>query len=386
MQAALTGSREIGFTIVSMTLSLAAVFIPILFMAGILGRLFREFAVTICTAILISGMVSISLTPMLCSRFLRETKGEKHGIFYRAVEGAFNRTRNLYGTTLHWVLGHRPVMLAMFVAVLLVTADLYRVVPKGFIPDTDNDNFSINVEAAQGTSYYQMVKYQQLISSIVVQDPDIESFYSSTGGNFGGASGASGRMMINTKPRRQRNVTVAEMVNRLRPKLAGIPGLRVSLSVPQAIRVGGRMSKSAYDYTLYGPDTQQLYAEAPKLERILARMPGLQEVNSDLQIKTPRIDIVLDRDRAAALHLNWQTISSTLYDAFGPQFTSTIYAPNNQYRVLLEMLPKFQEHTDGLDMIYLKSDTGVMVPLNAVAKPVETPARKAFRIPASCPR
>ncbi len=370
MQAALTGSREIGFTIVSMTLSLAAVFIPILFMAGILGRLFREFAVTICTAILISGMVSISLTPMLCSRFLRETKGEKHGLLYRALEGIFDRTRNLYGTTLHWVLDHRPVMLAMFVGVLLVTANLYMVVPKGFIPDTDNDNFSISAEAAQGTSFYQMVKYQQLISSIVVQDPDIESFYSTTGGNFGGGSGASGRLIVNTKPRRLRNVTVAEMVNRLRPKLSGIPGLRVSLSVPQAIRVGGRMSKSAYDYTLVGPDTQQLYAEAPKLERIIARMPGLQEVTSDLQIKTPRINIVLDRDRAAALHLNWQTISSTLYDAFGPQFTSTIYAPNNQYRVLLEMLPKFQQHTDGLDMIYLKSDTGAMVPLNAVASAV----------------
>ena len=381
MQAALTGSREIGFTIVSMTLSLAAVFIPILFMAGILGRLFREFAVTICTAILISGMVSISLTPMLCSRFLRESKGEKHGRLYGAMEGIFNWTRDLYGTTLHWVLGHRPVMLAMFVAVLLVTADLYMVVPKGFIPDTDNDNFSVNAEAAQGTSYYQMVKYQQLISSIVAQDPDIESFYSTTGGNFGGAGGASGRLMVNTKPRRQRKVTVAEMVNRLRPKLSGIPGLRVSLSVPQAIRVGGRMSKSAYDFTLVGPDTQQLYAEAPKLERILARMPGLQEVTSDLQIKTPRINIVLDRDRAAALHLNWQTISSTLYDAFGPQFTSTIYAPNNQYRVLLEMLPKFQQHTDGLDMIYLKSDTGVMVPLNAVASavPRRSAEHSAFR-------
>ena len=207
MEAALTGSREIGFTIVSMTLSLAAVFIPILFMAGILGRLFREFAITICTAILISGMVSISLTPMLCSRFLRETKAETHGFLYRAMEKIFDVTRDLYGTTLHWVLRHRPVMLAMFVAVLLVTADLYMVVPKGFIPDTDNDNFSINIEAAQGTSYYQMVKYQQLVSSIVVQDPDIESFYSSTGGNFfGPSSGASGRIMINTKPRRQRNV------------------------------------------------------------------------------------------------------------------------------------------------------------------------------------
>jgi HAE1 family hydrophobic/amphiphilic exporter-1 len=370
LEASLAGSREIGFTIVSMTLSLGAVFIPILFMAGILGRLFREFAVTICTAILISGMVSISLTPMLCSRFLRESKHEKHGFFYRLMEGIFDRTLHIYAVTLKWVLNHRPVMLAMFVAVLLVTVDLYMVVPKGFIPDTDNDNFSVNVEAAQGTSYYQMVKYQTLVSSIVVQDPDVETFYSTTGGNFFGPSGASGRLMVNTTPRRQRKATVADIVNRLRPKLSNIPGLRVSLSVPQAIRVGGRMSKSSYDFTLYGPDTQQLYTEAPKLERVIAKIPGLQEVQSDLQIKTPRVNIVLDRDRAAALHLNWNTISSTLYDAFGPQFASTIYAPTNQYRVLLEMLPKYQQHTDGLDMIYLKSDNGDMIPLKAVAKMV----------------
>ncbi len=370
LEASLAGSREIGFTIVSMTLSLGAVFIPILFMAGILGRLFREFAVTICTAILISGMVSISLTPMLCSRFLREAKTEKHGFLYRAIEGMFNHTLNLYAVTLKWVLRHRPVMLAMFVGVMLVTAWLYMVVPKGFIPDTDNDNFSVNVEAAQGTSYYQMVKYQKLVSSIVVQDPDVESFYSTTGGGMFGAAGSSGRIMVNTKPRRQRVATVADIVNRIRPKVSNIPGLRVSLSVPQAIRVGGRMSKSSYDFTLYGPDTQQLYAEAPKLEKIIARLPGLQEVQSDLQIKTPRISIVLDRDRAAALQLNWNTVSSTLYDAFGPQFASTIYAPTNQYRVLLEMLPKYQQHTDGLDMIYLKSDTGEMIPLKAVAKMV----------------
>src|SRR4029077_6634841 len=184
LTASLAGSREIGFTIVSMTLSLGAVFIPILFMAGILDVVFREFAITICTAILISGMVSISLTPMLCSRFLRETKTEKHGFLYRVIEGMFNHTLNLYAITLRWVLRHRPVMLAMFVGVMLVTAWLYMVVPKGFIPDTDNDNFSVNVEAAQGTSFYQMVKYQKLVSSIVVQDPDVESFYSTTGGNM----------------------------------------------------------------------------------------------------------------------------------------------------------------------------------------------------------
>jgi HAE1 family hydrophobic/amphiphilic exporter-1 len=365
--AALAGSREIGFTIVSMTLSLAAVFIPILFMSGILGRLFREFAVTICTAILISGMVSISLTPMLCSRFLREMKPTGHGLLYRALERVFQGMLSLYSVTLRWVLGHRPVMLAMFLAVLGTTAYLYVAVPKGFIPDTDNDNFNVQTEAAQGTSFYQMVKYQQLVSQVIVKDPDVESFYSSTGGGFGGSAN-TGRLMINLKPRRQRVATVADVVNRLRPRLSSFPGLRVFVSIPQAIRVGGRMSKSSYDFTLYGPDTQQLYTEAPKLERIIGRLPGLQEVSSDLQIKNPRVNVILDRDRAAALGLNWNNISSVLYDAFGPQFSSTIYSPTNQYRVLLEMLPQYQEHTDGLNMIYLKSDSGQLVPLNAVAK------------------
>jgi hydrophobic/amphiphilic exporter-1 (mainly G- bacteria), HAE1 family len=369
--AALAGSKEIGFTIVSMTLSLAAVFIPILFMAGILGRLFREFAVTICTAILISGMVSISLTPMLCSRFLRDTRNDKHGFLYRGLEKVFDGMRSLYAVTLQWVLRHRPVMLAAFVAVMLVTGWLYTVVNKGFIPDTDNDNFGVQTEAAQGTSYYQMVKYQQKVASIIVQDPDVETFFSSTGGGFGGSAGNTGRLMVNTKPRRQRTSTINDIVNRLRPKVSNIPGLKVFISIPQAIRVGGRMSKSSYDYTLYGPDTQQLYAVAPKLERIMARIPGLQEVSSDLQIRNPRVRIVLDRDRAAALHVNWLSVSGALYDAFGPQFASTIYSPTNQYRVLLEMLPRYQRYTDGLQMIYLKSDAGQLVPLNAVAKLVE---------------
>jgi HAE1 family hydrophobic/amphiphilic exporter-1 len=368
MRAALTGSKEIGFTIVSMTLSLAAVFIPILFMGGILGRLFREFAITICTAIVISGIVSISLTPMLCSRFLREHKEQKRGWLYRAIEATFDWTRDMYGASLGWVLRHRAIMMGAFVAVLLITVDLYMVVPKGFIPDTDNDNFSMTIEAAQGTSYYQMVKYQQMVSQIVVQEPTIESFYSSTGGNMFGPGGSNGRIMVNMVPRRQRKDSVVDVVNRLRPKLSGIPGLRVSLSIPQAIRVGGRMQKSGYDYTLYGPDTKQLYDLAPGFERTIARLPGLTEVSSDLQIKTPRVNIVLDRDRAAALNLNWNTVSQTLYDAFGPQFASTIYSPTNQYRVLLESMPKFQQHTDSLDMIQLKSETGQMVPLNAVAK------------------
>jgi hydrophobe/amphiphile efflux-1 (HAE1) family protein len=365
--AALTGSREIGFTIVSMTLSLAAVFIPILFMSGILGRLFREFAVTICTAILISGLVSISLTPMLCSRFLRPITHTGHGILYRTTERIFNGMLNLYGVTLGWVLNHRPVMLAVFLAVLGLTGYLYTAVPKGFIPDTDNDNFSIQLEAAQGTSYYRMLKYQEMVSQIVVKDPDVETFYSSTGGSWGGGA-STGRMMVNLKPRRQRVATVTDVVNRLRPKISGFPGLRAFASVPQAIRVGGRMSKSSYDFTLYGPDTAQLYAEAPKLERRIARLPGLLDVSSDLQIKNPRINIKVDRDRAAALNLNWINIANTLYDAFGPRLASTIYSPTNQYRVLLELMPDYQKHADGLSNIYFKSDTGELVPLNAVAK------------------
>jgi hydrophobic/amphiphilic exporter-1 (mainly G- bacteria), HAE1 family len=369
--AALAGSREIGFTIVSMTLSLAAVFIPILFMSGILGRLFREFAVTICTAILISGMVSVSLTPMLCSRFLKEVGHEGKGAFYRTTERVFNGMLHTYSVSLRWVLNHRPVMLAMFLVVLSVTGWFYVIVPKGFIPDTDNDNFNVQTEAAQGTSYYQMVQYQKALARILVQDPDIDTFYSSTGGGFGGAAN-TGRFMVNLKPRRQRVATVNDIVNRLRPKVSAFPGLRVFLSIPQAIRVGGRMSKSSYDFTLYGPDTQQLYAEAPKLERVMARLPGLTEVSSDLQIRNPTVNIMLDRDRAAALSVNWQSIAGSLYDAFGPQLSSTIYSPTNQYRVLLEMLPTYQRFTDGLKMIYLKSDTGQLVPLTAVATLKET--------------
>ena len=273
---------------------------------------------------------------------------------------------NVYRVSLSWVLHHRPVMLAIFLVVLGITGYLYVIVPKGFIPDTDNDTFNIQTEATQGTSYYQMVTYMSRLSKIVAQDPDIDTFYSSTGGGYGGASN-TGRMSINLKPRRQRVATVANIVNRLRPKVSNMPGLKVYLTIPAAISVGGRMSKSSYDFTLYGPDTQQLYTEAQKFERVVNRLPGLAEVTTDLQIKNPQVNIVLDRDRAAALNVNWNNVASALYDAFGPQLASTIYSPTNQYQVLLEMLPQYQRYTDGLKMLYLKSDTGQLVPLNAVA-------------------
>jgi len=364
--AALNGSKEIGFTIVSMTLSLAAVFIPILFMSGILGRLFREFAVTICTAILISGVVSVTLTPMLCSRFLREPKPERHGWLYRAIERAFETTRNFYGTSLGWVLQHRPVMLMVLLAVVGVTGYLYIAVPKGFIPDTDQDQFNINMQMAQGTSYYQTLKYSQMIAEMVVKDPDVLTFFMRTGG--GGASGNAGFLSVNLKPRRQRKSTVVDVVNRVRPRISNIPGLRVGLQIPQSIRIGGRNSSAAYDYTLYGPDTDELYRAAPKMEQAMGRLPGLVDVISDLQIKNPQIEVEVDRDRAAALNVDWNNIASMLYDAFGPQLVSTIYGTDNQYRVLLELLPQYQQHEDSLKLLYLKSNTGQLVPLNAVAR------------------
>jgi len=363
--AALLGSKEIGFTILSMTLSLAAVFIPILFMAGILGRLFREFAVTICAAILISGLVSISLTPMLCSRFLRESKPERHGFLYRCVERAFDSTRNLYGSSLRWVLVHRPIMLLTFLGVIAATAYLYVVVPKGFIPDTDNDQFNVQMQAAQGTSYYQMINYGKRVAGIVIQDPDVDSFFMRTGGGQGSANG--GFLDVMLKPRRERKATVADIVNRIRPRISNITGLRVTTRIPQAIRVGGRNSAASYDYTLYAPDTEELYREAPKLEAAMERLPGLVDVISDLQIKNPQIQITIDRDRAAALNVDWNNISNMLYDAFGPQLVSTIYGNNNQYRVLLEVLPKYQRQEDSLKLLYLKSNTGQLVPLDAIS-------------------
>jgi hydrophobic/amphiphilic exporter-1 (mainly G- bacteria), HAE1 family len=367
LQAALNGSKEIGFTIVSMTLSLAAVFIPVLFMAGILGRLFREFAVTITVAILISGLVSITLTPMLCSRFLRPLGAGRQGVFYRSTERFFDALRHGYEKSLGWVLGHRPVMVVVFFAVLIATGYLYVIVPKGFIPDTDNDQLMVMTEAAQGTSFYQMSRYQQNVSDIIRKDPNVESVMSSCGGS-GWGSANTGRMFVLLKPRRQRLLTVSQVVEELRPKVSRFAGFRTFMTVPQALRIGGRMSKSSYDFTVQGPDTDELYRQAQRLERAIAQLPELQDVTTDMQIRTPQVNVDFDREKAAALHLNAMQIQTALYDAFGPQWSSTIYGPTNQYRVLLEILPRFQEHADYLSLLQLKSSDGHLVPLSTLAK------------------
>ena len=366
MQAALRGSREIGFTIVSMTLSLAAVFIPVLFMSGILGRLFREFAVTICTAILISGVVSVTLTPMLCSRFLRSTHDQKKSWFNRVMERFFDMLLSGYKWSLRGVLKHHYIMAAVFFVVIGATIYLFGAVPKGFIPDTDNDSMNVTMEAAQGTSYYKMLDYVTRVTDIIRKDPNVESFMSSVGGNNGATSNQS-RMNVMLKPRRQRALSVTEVINELRPKVSRFPGFRVFMTAPPSIRIGGRQSKSAYDFTVQGPDTDQLYKEALNLEREIAKLPSLADVTTDLQIKNPQVSVAIDRDRAAVLGLNANQIENVLYSAFGPRWSSTIYAPTNQYKVLMEIQPKYQAFSDYLSKIYFKASSGQIVPLDDFA-------------------
>ena len=367
MESAFRGSREISFTIVSMTVSLAAVFIPVLFMAGLLGRLFREFAVTICVAILISGVVSITLTPMLCSLILRHSKGPNW--LERKTEKYFEAMLHVYDRSLVWVLHHRPVMLFVFVGVLVSTAWFYVKVPKGFIPEADSDSIYVNSEAAQGTSFYKMFDYQKKIAEILIKNPNIDSFLFSVGSSNWGSSGSNqSRMYVELVSRKDRELSATEVAQKLRPELMRLPGVRGLVNVPQSIRVGGHGSRTAYDFTLQGPDTQELYRESQKFERLLAQLPQVQDVNTDLQIKMPRVRIVVDRDKAAALQLNVAQIQRTLYDAFGPQWASTMYAPKDQYKVLLEMLPKYQSFTDYMSKIYFKSTDDHLVPLDAVVQ------------------
>ena len=368
LEAAFSASKEIGFTIVTMTVSLAAVFIPVLFMGGILGRLFREFAVTICVAILISGLVSISLTPMLCSRFLRPPNQAGHGRLYRATERFFQGMLRSYDLSLRWVLRHRPVMITIFFIVLGSTAYLFVKVPKGFIPTQDLDQLNVSTEAAEGTSFYQMAELQRKIADVVKADPNVDSILSMIGGGW---SGNTGNLSVMLKPRKERRLNVMQIIEELRPKLATFPNIRAFLTPPSAIRIGGRMSKSQYQFTVQGPDTAELYAQAARLEREIARLPGLQDVTTDLQIKNPRMNITIDRDRAAALQLNVAEIEGELYNAYGPSWATTMYLPTSQNRVLLELLPQYQGRPDSLPHLYFRSTSGNLVPLTSFARLTE---------------
>jgi hydrophobic/amphiphilic exporter-1 (mainly G- bacteria), HAE1 family len=369
MLASLAGSREIGFTIVSMTLSLAAVFIPVLFMGGILGRLFREFSVTICVAILISGVVSVTLTPMLCSRFLRSPEEQKRSWFYRITERFFEGLLHAYDWSLKIVLRHRALTMFASTLVLAATLVMFVKIPKGFIPDQDTDQIYAVTEAAQGTSFYQMAEYQRAIADVFRSHKDVVALMSTVGGTSASTLGGPnyGEIVVHLKPRDQRTELVNKIIEDLRPKLAGFPGMRVYLQNPPTIRIGGQVTKSLYQFSMQSPDKKELYAGAERLQREIEKIPEVQDVTSDLAILSPQVNVTINRDKAAAVQVNADAIENAFYDAFGPRWVSTIYAAINEYKVLLELKPEYQSDPRSLSLLYFKSTNGSLIPLDTLA-------------------
>jgi HAE1 family hydrophobic/amphiphilic exporter-1 len=370
--AALDGGREIGFTILSMTLSLAAVFIPVFFMGGILGRLFHEFAAVIMVAILISGFVSLSLTPMLCSRFMRPPS-EKHNAFYRASERFFDGMRDLYEWTLRVVIRHRFITLMVAAGTLVATVLLYQVLPKGFIPNQDTDQLGGVTEMPQEASFESMVRLQLKAAAVIGADPNVDAYFSLVNAQGGPQGmGNSGRLQLRLKPRAERKLTPEQIIEELRPRLNAIPGIRTYLQNPPLIRVGGQQTRTVYQYTLQAQDLDELYHAAGVFEKRMKEVPGLFDVNSDLQIASPTIKVDIDRDHASTLGVTADKIENALYDAFGQRQVSDIYTPTNDYQVLLELLPRFQLDPAALHLLYVRSDVGKLVPLDAVTRPRDT--------------
>jgi HAE1 family hydrophobic/amphiphilic exporter-1 len=354
MEAALKGSKEIGFTIISMTLSLSAVFIPILFMSGLLGRLLHEFAVTIVVAVLFSGFVSLTLTPMMCSRFVHSDKGKKHGKIYNAFERFFDWVRNGYDRTLQVVMRHRGLTMLVSLAIFVATSFLFVVIPKGFFPDEDTGRIQAQTEAAQDISFDAMREHQLAVMNIVKADPNIDGFISVVGGGVLN----NGRMFFRLKDERKLNAN--QIIQELRPKFAQIPGINVYLRNPPIVPIGGMQSKGLYQYSLQDTDVKELFHWAPILMDKLKQQPGFQDVTTDLQI--------------AALGVTAQQIENGLYDAYGERQASTIYADVAEYWVVFEVLPQFQLDPAALGRLYISSSvsgtngTPKLIPLSAVAK------------------
>ncbi len=367
LKAAFDGSAEVGFTILSMTISLVAVFIPILFLGGIIGRLFHEFAVVIAVAILMSGIVSLTLTPMLSSRVLRAHGHQEHGRLYNITERGWESLLGWYSKSLHWVMEHRRSMLVFSAGILAGTIVLFVLVPKGFIPSQDNGSLSVTTEAAMGTSFLDMIAHQREVASIIQQDTNISGFMSSVGG--GGGSNQSlnqGRFLIGLKPRSDRK-NADEIIAELRPKVARVPGMVVFMQNPPAIQIGGRVAKSLYQFTMQSSDIASLYPAAQKLVDEAKKSKVLQDVTSDLMLGNPQASIQIDRERAASLGVNATQIEMALYDAYGSRQVSTIYTPNNEYWVVMELLPQYQLDLSALSLLYVQANNGTLVPLSAVA-------------------
>jgi HAE1 family hydrophobic/amphiphilic exporter-1 len=368
LQAALDGSKEIAFTIVSMTLSLAAVFIPILFMGGIVGRLMHEFAVTIAAAILVSGLVSLTLTPMLCSRFLKPPHSMRHGRLYNAIERIFDSSLNAYGWTLSQTIRFKGTTMVVSALLLIGTIYLFRVVPTGFIPSVDTGQLSGNIETIQGIGFEANVAHQREIMALLAADPNVSSFTA----NIGGPGGGGGRLNVDLKPREERTLSADQVIEELRPKLARIPGVRVVLQNPPAIRIGGMRSPAGYQYSLQDPDTEELYRVAPGFEAALRNLPELTDVNSDLQIRNPELNVQLDREQIAALGLTVDQVESALSSAYGSRQISQIFAPNDEYQVIMQVAPQYQQDPAALSMLYVQGPGGKLIPLSAVVSARET--------------
>ena len=370
LQASLDGAKEIGFTILSMTVSLTAVFIPLLFMGGIVGRLFHEFAVTIAAAILVSGFVSLTLIPMLCARFL---KGGSHGgqeihnPVFDLFERGYNAVLRFYERTLRWAMGHRRSVMVFSAVTLVATGVLYQLVPKGFIPSEDTGRVRSSTETAQGTSFEAMVQHQQRAAERVRQNPYVDAVLSNIGTGSGNSTGLpnQGRLTVRLKPRSQRP-SADVMVRMLSKETSDIPGMSVYWQNTPIIQLGGRSAKALYQYTLQGADLDALYPAAQALEAKMKGLPGLTDVSTDLQIRNPQATLTIDRDHAARLGVTAEQIEQALYNAYGSRQVSTIYTPNNQYWVIMELLPEFQTDLSALDLLYVRAKSGTLVPLSSV--------------------
>jgi len=401
LEATYRGSREISFTILSMTLSLAVVFLPVLLMSGILGRLLHEFAVVIAMAILVSGFVSLTLTPMLCSRFLRPRQQEKHGRVFMALEGFFGRMLHGYEVTLQAALHHRMLVMGISGVFLLITVWQFWVIPKGFLPNEDTGQIFVFTEAGQDISFEAMKEHQLALNAIVLRDRNIANFMSSIGASGSSATLNTGRMFMRLKPMNERQwvpsyniiwlsdklsgvafladgirnlgsyighyMTAEEIIQELRPKLAVTPGIRAFMQIPPPIRIGGMLTKSQYQFTLQSPDTDALYTNVPDIEVKMRQLPGLQDVTSDLQIRNLQAMIQIDRDKASAVGITANQVEDALYTAYGQRQISTIYTPNNEYWVITELEPQYQLDPSALAMLYIRSSKGQLVPLNTLA-------------------
>ena len=369
LAAAIKGSREITFTVISMTISLVAVFIPVLFLGGLIGRLFEEFAVTIGVAILVSGFVSLTLTPMLCSRWLKpHTESERHGRIYLAVERAWITSLRWYERSLGWVMRHRRTAMAFSALILVGTIVLFRVVPKGFIPSEDTGQLYATTETAEGTSYDAMVQHQRAAAAIVQEDPNIDGFMSAVGGGGRISTVNQGRFILHLKDRVERGMSADQVAQSLSSKLAAVPGMRVFIQNPPVLDIGGRTSKSQYQFTLTSSDLEALYQASAALEQRMQEIPGLTGVTSDLQIRNPEVRVAIARDRASALGIDVNQIESALYNAYGARQVSTIYTPNDQYWVVMELLPEYQRDLSALNLLHITGRQGVSVPLGSLAK------------------